>query len=401
MRPYRALIIAITWRTLVAGLCVLGIWHSWAFARADFLFQLNTAESLRKAIQIEPDAWKYYMRLALLDDEHAPQLLETALKANPYDAQADIELGLRLEAAGDYSRAEKLLLDAFAIDHTFLPRWSLANFYLRRENLPAFWAWARRAAEMPSDSAGPLLELCWRVSPDPNEITDRILNDDPTLLRQYLDFLFAKDQVAAAGTIAQRLIQVGDSTTDDSRLFSAIDHLIAANEGHAAKALWDTLIGKHWIVADATFPNNANFERDPLPVRFDWALPSYPGLHSWPGPSGLEIEFSGSEPEDCTIAEQVLVLPPGNYHMGFSYQTNGIPPETGVRWQILEPGAENPLAGSSDLSSEDVNHQEMSFSVPPEASMTRIRLGYRRALGTTRITGTLLVSSIRILPDPR
>ena len=61
-------------------------------------------------------------------------------------------------------------------------------------------------------------------------------------------------------------------------------------------------------VADLTVPNNGAFLREPLPVSFDWALPEYQGLHSWPGASGLETEFSGSEPDGCTIAEQIVVL---------------------------------------------------------------------------------------------
>src|SRR5579863_9014482 len=173
----------------LTGLCGLGIWSSFCFARADLLFRQNTEQSVQAAIRLEPDAWQYDMRLSLLDDAHADQLLETARTLDAYNSEADIELGLRREAAGDYPAAERLFMDAYEIDDTYLPRWSLANFYLRRGNLLEFWVWARSAAQMPSDDTGPLFELCWRVSPDPDEITQRILNDNPKLIRQYLDFL--------------------------------------------------------------------------------------------------------------------------------------------------------------------------------------------------------------------
>ncbi len=396
MTRIRSRLFAIALRTIVAGVCALGIWSSWKLARADYLFRLNTAESVREAIRLEPDAWKYYMRLAPFDDAHAQQLLETAIKLDPYNAQADIELGLRLESAGDYRQAEKLLLDAFSIDHTFLPRWSLANFYLRRNNMSAFWAWARSAAEMPSDNTGPLFELCWRVSPDANEIARRILNNNPDVIRQYLAFLLAKDQLPAAAEIAHRLTQVGDPKTDDPEMFSAIDRLIAAEKGDAAKSLWNVLIEKHWVVADTGAPNNPNFARDPLPVSFDWALSSYSGLHSWPGPSGLETEFSGGQPENCTIAEQAIDLPPGNYELEYSYRTNEIPPETGIRWQIFAAGSESALAESPDLSGDALNHAKVAFSVRPEASLIHLRLQYQRTLGTPRISGTLVIPSVQI-----
>jgi len=381
---------------VVAGLCLLGVWYSWNLARADHLFRLDTAQSLHEAIRIEPDAWKYYMRLALLDNEHSAQLLETAIKLDSYDAEADTELGLRFEAVGDYSRAEKLLLDAFSIDRTFLPRWSLANFYFRRDNIPAFWIWARKAAEMPSDDMGSLFALCWHVSPDPNEITQKVLNNNPELIRQYLDFLLAKDQPRTSAAIARRLIQSGNPEIDRSYLFSAINKLVAAQDGGDAEEIWSGLIDKHWVAADAGAPNNPNFARDPLPVSFDWALPSYSGLHSWPGQSGLVTEFTATQPEQCTIAQQALVLAPGDYRMEFSYRTDGIAPATGLRWQILAANSDTPLAESGDLSSETLSRQQVAFSVPPAESLVYLRLFYHRALGTTRISGTVLVPSVQV-----
>src|ERR1017187_528370 len=170
MTPLLRRSVGIILRILVAGASLLGIYCSWKIAYADHLFQKDTEESVRSAIRLVPDGWEYYMRLAQFDQGHAGELLAAALRLNRYDAQADIELALRYEAKGDFAGAEKLLLDAFEVDHTYLPRWSLANYYFRRDNIPAFWAWARRAAEMPSDDIGALFELCWRVSPDPEKV---------------------------------------------------------------------------------------------------------------------------------------------------------------------------------------------------------------------------------------
>lgn len=390
----------IAWRIIITCVLAFGIWCSWTLARADYSFRLNTPESVRAAVRLEPDSWEYYMRLALLDDAHAQQLLETAVSIDPYNAEADIELSLRLEGAGDYRTAEKLLLDAFAVDRTYLPRWSLANFYLRRNNMPEFWTWARSAAEMPSDNVRPLFDLCWRVSPDPNEIEQRIMNNNPELIRQYLDFLLAKDQLPAAADAAHRLSQFGDATVDDPEMYSVIDRLIAAGEGDAAKRVWNVLIDKHWVVADTGAPNNPNFARDPLPVGFDWTVFSYSGLHSWPGPSGLETEFSGEQPENCTIAEQAIVLPPGNYELEYSYRTDEIPPETGLRWQIIGGGSETVLTESTDLSSETMNRGNLEFSIPLDASLVHLRLQYQRTLGTPRISGTLVIPSVQIHARP-
>lgn len=396
MMPSLRSLASVAFRIVIAGACCLGVWYSLELGRADSLFREDTEESVRSAIRLVPDGWQYYMRLAQFDSQHARELLATALDINRFNAQGDIELGLRDEADGDLNSAEKRLLAAFEVDQTYLPRSSLANFYFRHENLPEFWKWARSAAEMPSDDIGPLLELCWRVSPDPEKITAAILNDKPELIRQYLEFLLAKNQLHAVAAVAVRLAHSGDPDSDRTQLFSVVNRLVTASDTEAAIALWHLMRDQHWIVADYTVPNNANFVRKPLPVTFDWSLPEYPGLNSWPGSSGLAIEFSGSEPEDCTIAEQALALSPGNYTMTYAYRTTDIPPATGIRWQIVDSRSNNILVDSPDLSSDELENSTLAFAVPSGSSFLRLRLGYRRVLGTPRISGTLVVLSTQI-----
>lgn len=383
-------------RLTIVAACCWGIWCSWRLARADFLFHRDTESSIRQAIATTPDAWTYYTRLAELDPTRAQELLTTAVRLNPYDARADIELGLQYEAEGDFSKAERRFLRAFAVDHTYLPRWSLAGFYFRRGNMAAFWTWARSAAEVPSDSTKALFELCWRVEPDPSEITRRILNDDPHLLRQYLEFLLSKNQTASAAGVAIRIIQQGDPTTDLPRMYSVINQLVADKDGNSAKAIWTALMASHWVTADTGLPNNPNFSRNPLPVQFDWAFPSTSGVESMPGPSGLEAEFSGLEPDQCTIAEQAVVLSPGNYEMDYSYHTEGIAPDTGLQWQIVSPDSAKPLAESSALSSDAPAPAKMAFSIPAGVSLADLRLDYQRTLGTPPISGSLVISSVQI-----
>ena len=73
---------------------------------------------------------------------------DRAVSLNPRSAAAWIARGLEAETAGDRKKAEASLKRAAEIDRTYLPRWTLANFYLRAGDLPSFWIWARRA--MPS-----------------------------------------------------------------------------------------------------------------------------------------------------------------------------------------------------------------------------------------------------------
>jgi hypothetical protein len=323
-------------------------------------------------------------------------MLETALKLDRYNAQAAIELALQDESEGNYSEAEKLLLGAFTVDRTYVPRWTLANFYFRRNNLPAFWTWARKAAEMPPEDMGPLFELCWHVAPNAEEISKAVLNDDRAVVRQYLSFLMDKDQMDALGTVAPRLVRVGNPETDRTFMLGAINRLVAANDGNAAEAVWKSMVQQGWVAGDANLPNNGQFNRVPLAVAFDWNLPEYPGLHSWPGSSGLETEFSGEEPENCIIAEQYVTLAPGVHRLSYSYRTTGIAPGTGIHWQIIDAKGATIVAESEALSSEAQARASWTFSIPDGVPLERLRLAYQRTLGTPRVSGTLLVLSTRI-----
>jgi hypothetical protein len=383
-------------RVTIAGAFCLGIWSSWHFARADYLGQQDSEESIRSAIRLEPDGWEYYLRLSQFDRAGSRGLLETSLSLYPYNAQADIELALRDEGNEDFPNAERLLLDAYAIDHTWPPRWALANFYFRRDDMPKFWAWARSAAEMPTDDMGALFDLCWRVSSDPDRISAAILNDKPEMIRQYIGFLLAKDQLQAVANVAPHLVNSGDPETDLPLIFSVVNRLVAANDGDSANALWRQLIRQRWVEADNTLPNNSGFARKPLPVSFDWSIPVYPGLRSLSGPLGLETEFTGTQPEECYVAEQAVALTPGSYSMNYAYQTSDIAPGTGLEWQVIDVRSNTILARSPDLSSDELKNSAMGFSISPGSSVVLLRLAYRRVLGTPRISGTLTVRSIVI-----
>src|SRR5579864_8560303 len=98
--------------------------------------------SVRLAVGITPDSADYHFRLWQAEGEGTGQSsaeLDRALTLNPRYSAAWIARGLEAEAAGDRKNAEASLLRAAEIDHLYLPRWTLANFYFRAGDLPRFW----------------------------------------------------------------------------------------------------------------------------------------------------------------------------------------------------------------------------------------------------------------------
>ena len=101
------------------------------------------------------------------------------------------------------------------------------------------------------------------------------------------------------------------------------------------------------------------------------------------------------------VAEQAVVLAPGRYSMNYAYRTSDIPQGTGIRWQIIDAKSNSVLTESPDLSSDALNHSALTFSVPPDTSLIRLRLVYSRTLGTPRISGMLMVLSTGIQTLPQ
>jgi hypothetical protein len=362
--------------------------------RADFHLRRHNIDGASKAIELMPDQSKFYVELALLDPPRGRLLLERAVALNRYDSRAAANLALLYEANRYYAAAERLLLDAFRSDQTYLPRWALANFYFRRENSPKFWHWARMAAAMPADDIAPLLELCWRFSADPKTIEDRLPISDRNLISQYIRFLLQKNELDAAAGEARRLAPMASSENDARLMFSVIDRLVTADDMRAG-GLW-RLLASRGRAPEERVPYNGDFARTPLAVAFDWRISSYDGVRAAPGPAGLVVEFSGREPEVFTVAEQVVAAGDRPRRFEYRYRTANIAPQSGLHWQAVDAGSGLALATSADLSDERGRIESFAFPAPESGHYVRMRLAYERPRGATRIYGMVRIVSTRI-----
>ena len=82
--------------------------------------------------------------------------------------------------------------------------------------------------------------------------------------------------------------------------------------------------------------------------------------------------------------------------MQYSYRTSQVPPGSGLRWQILPAGSDTSIADSEHLSSDNLQQQTMTFTVPDGVSLLRVLLTYQRTYGMPRISGSLMVQSVQI-----
>ena len=160
------------------------------------------------------------------DPSEAKSLLQRAVKLNRYDAASWIQLGLLSEAGNDLPQAEKSLLQAAGVDSTFLPSWSLANFYFRQQNAARFWYWAQKAAQMVPDDATPLFRLAWYVNPNAQEIENRLQMKRPAVEGQFVNFLLTQGDPEAVTEAASHLLQTSNQESTET-LLGACDWLLA------------------------------------------------------------------------------------------------------------------------------------------------------------------------------
>jgi len=355
--------------------------------------------SVRLAVTITPDSAEYHFRLWEAQKDgpaDSSAELDRALALNPRYTAAWIARGLEAEGAGDRKKAEASLLRAAEIDRLYLPRWTLANFYLRGADLPQFWTWARRAAEMAYDPAA-LFQLCWRASNDAPEILQAI-PDTPALRQAYLDFLARTNRLEAAAPLAAEVSQRASFSHLDL-LLRYCDAVLASRQVNPALQAWNALAARRIIPYGVLDPRagasltNGDLAAAPLLRGFDWRPAHVEGatLSFDTGSRQMSLTLSGKQPEWCDIVEQYLpLLPNVKYHFRYRYRTQDLAAETGLVWSFVDARTVAELAALAVRASPDWNEQTLEFTTGSGSDFLRVLLRYRRPTGSMRAEGSVV-----------
>ncbi|HEY3741058.1 MAG TPA: O-antigen ligase family protein [Bryobacteraceae bacterium] len=354
--------------------------------------QANDA-SMRKAIRIVPDEAEYYLRLAQLTDSGAQPLLERALQLNPYDAETLIDLGLDAELRGEYPKAETSLLKAAELDSTWLPRWTLANYYFRRGDDKGFWTWTAKAAAIASERRDfiPLFKLASRMDSDPSR-TLAALPDHPAPLRLFVTYLLESGDTGTLEPAATRLLACGTQGNDRPYVFWAIEGFLSHRQPDGAVHLWSRLAERGWIRRDV----GAGFAEPPLESSLDWRYKDVDGVtRSLGGDGSMRFEFSGQQPEETGLLERYIPVRPGvKQRLEWRYRVEQISDEPGVEWEIDSLSGAVLASSSLQPAAQD---RDGGVEFTPSESIVRIRLLYRRAPGTARIAGAVDLMPARVV----
>ena len=394
----------------LASLLLPALYWALRLAAADHLSSSNSPRNIRLSTQLAPGNVHYLLRLAELeatDGQDPSATLKQAVQASPLDATVWLQLGLEAEQKGDISTAEQALLRAAQLDRRFRPRWDLASFYVRRNNARQSWYWANQALQIgrPEDFAA-VFRLCWSLNPKAEDIWREAIPKIPVALEQYLAFLLAENKLDAAAPVAAQLADLAQTPQVRSVLVYC-DAAIVAKRPAPALACWNRLSRRGLLSLAAVEPSagkflaNGNFEQAPTGLGFDWRLAGIEGIsvqYDQTNPH-IRVAFSGKQPENCEILSVWTVLQPSRtYRLASRYETDGIPPGSGLAWQIYN--AENGagiMTQTPSLSHQGQTTAETQFrTTERENQLSRLALVYQRAPGTVRIEGSLRLSSVSL-----
>jgi tetratricopeptide (TPR) repeat protein len=395
------------WTAIRAGCLaalVAGIAWNLLFSIADLSARRNQPEATRLAMRLVSANAAYPAQLAdevyASDPAEAKSLLQRAVKLNPYDAPSWIQLGLLYESGNDLPEAEAALSRAATVDSTFLPSWSLANFYFRHENSSGFWYWAQRAARMAPDDPTALFRLAWYVSPSAQDVESRLQLRSAAMEGKFVNFLVTQGDAEAVSEAAWHLLATGSNDGTET-LLQACDWLLAQKRPDLALLLWNGLAPRiSYPAPGVNAPvTNSNFGKSPTSHGFDWHLTTVEGVSSFlnPGPNELGFEFSGEEPDSLVLMNQVApVQAQRDYVLAVDYGTSGVAPASGIGWLVTDERTGKVLARTTSLSAEQGGTAYACFSTPDGAAFVNLALLYQRQPGTVRVEGKLALKAVSL-----
>ena len=393
-------------RALLIAAAIVAACYSVLLARAAYLFDQNTAASVQQAAELVPYNARYLAHEAAWNPDRQASLLERTTALNPFDSESWIQLGLLAEFdRNDPQTAERLYLKAADVNHMFLPKWTLTNFYFRRRNDSRFFQWARDTLTITPYSPDPVFTQMWSLAPDAAKI-EAAIPERPRILLQYAVFLSSTNRFRAIPAAVQRLVRaVGASDPHawgrDDLLPGIEDRMLAAGDLDSASGVWAAMTHAGWIHASVPTPahplTNGDFNRRSYGHGFDWAAAlSVPGINIDPYPDlqEMRITFSGQQPENCELLRQYAPVEPGaEYQLQWKATAGGLSTPSGLVWRLR--GVREDAAGYVSPDLLDAN-AEWRFRAPG-ANLCLLTLEYARPAGMTIASGTVTLHSVSMI----
>jgi hypothetical protein len=329
-------------------------------------------------------------------DDPLPEL-ERAAALDPEDAERHLHIAQRAELAGNLVLTEQSLLRAAALNSLYQPRYLLAAYYSRRGNLMEFRRWARAALQPAVGDVSGLLNLCWRIEPDGRLLAEFGRSEKPEIGRQCLATLVSHNLAEAARPLALRTVE-SPSPEDLPGLLGFCNLTLSLDRKQDGLEVWNRLCRKGLLpykeleTTDQRLLTNSEFTRTPLAAGFDWHFESAAWIRSVVFGTGLRMDLTGSQPDECLIGwEYAPTVPRRRFRL---------------RWmsRAVDPGQADGFSlvpfdlGGQAIKTERLGERRIRFVA--SGQVIRLAMMYQRPRGSVRLKGAVLVESVSMEAEP-
>ena len=254
-----------------------------------------------------------------LRGEDSVRVWQEARRLAPRSAVIGVNTALALERAGRKSDAERVLIETERMNRLWLPRWSLASFYLRQQRPEDAARWARLALERSNAGVRPaLFGLLAQVGVPTTEWLSWC-GGSPEMVAGALEYFGEAGKPAELADATRLLAALGPGRSPafwrDS-LKGACSRLILAGNGAAAVEAWNSLIARNALPYDLIGPSNLignpGFAEPVDGEAFNWKFHPLHGVSRIldSRTRTLRLRFDGSQPEASELLATEVWLEP-------------------------------------------------------------------------------------------
>jgi tetratricopeptide (TPR) repeat protein len=357
-----------------------------------------TVDSLRLATRLNPRNSTYHVQLGRLyqysiedpKPAEAIQQFQEAVKVNPYDPDAWINLAAAHEFQGETSSAEEDLRHASALAPN-LPQfqWTIGNYFLLHGNTQEAFQHLRVVLAGSRQYDRTVFNVAWKASGNGEQILQELIPDNLPAEFSYLNYLVAEQRFPEAEAVWRRIVASPEGFKPQEAS-GYIDTLFKTGRAGAAYAVWSSLQGKGLIQTSPGGPNqnlmtNGSFEDSLLNMGFGWRIQEVPGVYAGldtatfhsPGHS-LAVQFTGKKNLDYhQVFQFVRVSANHAYELEAFMKTQDITSDSGPRLEVVDaydPRALDKFTPAMTGTSGGWNPLNMEFKTGPKTQLILVLL---------------------------
>jgi Tetratricopeptide repeat len=381
-----------------------------------------TIESLRLATRLDPGNSTYHVQLGRLyqysitnpKPAEAIQQFQEAIKANPYDPDAWINLAAAHEFKGDPSSAEEDLRHASALAPN-LPQfqWAIGNYFLLHGNTQEAFQHLKVVLAGSRQYDRTVFNVAWKASGNAEQILQNLIPNNLPAEFSYLNYLNNEQRFSAAEAVWKRIVATPEPF-NPHEASGYIDTLIKTGQVDAAYQVWTGLQGKGLVRTSPGGPGqnlitNGNFEDPLLNMGFGWRIEDVPGVYAGPDTAtfhspghSLSVQFTGKQNLSYhQVFQFVRVAPNQSYELDAFMKTQGITSDSGPRLEVVDaydPEALDKFTPGMTGTSGGWNPLSMEFKTGPKTQILLVLLVRppSKADDETAITGKVWLDDVQI-----